>query len=237
MSHDDFAFEPTRGLPAVLPKGETLLWQGAPNWKALAIGAYHVRKVAVYFLILLAWRVLSGVNEGHSAAAIATGCLWLLGLGSVALTLLSVLAYWSARVTVYSITNRRVLLRHGIAVQMTMNVPFDLLDSAGVIPRALGTGDLSMGVRKDQRVGYVVTWPHVRPGYFARPQPSFRALADAPQAGAVLQAAMLAYAASGTIRVNGGVTPPLSSATPPLGAALPGLPGAAAGAGRRTATA
>jgi hypothetical protein len=196
-----------------------------------------VRKVAVYFLILLAWRVLNGVNEGHSATAIATGCLWLLGLGAIALTLLSVLAYWSARVTVYSITNRRVLLRHGVAVQMTMNVPFDLLDSAGVIPRALGTGDLAMAVRKDHRVGYVVTWPHVRPGYFARPQPSFRALADAPQAGALLQAAMLAQAAAGTIRVNGGVATPLSGAAPLTGAGLPGLPGAPGGAGRRTATA
>jgi hypothetical protein len=220
MSHDDFAFEPIRGLPAVLPKGETLLWQGSPDWKALAVGAYHVRKVAVYFLILLAWRVFNGVNAGHTAAAIATGCLWLLGLGCIALALLSLLAYWSARVTVYSITNRRVLLRHGIAVQMTMNVPFDLLDSAGVIPRALGTGDLAMGVKKEHRVGYVVTWPHVRPGYFARPQPSFRALADAPQAGAVLQAALLAQAAPGTIRMSSGAAAP--------------EPGATVGAGRRT---
>ena len=32
MSHDDFAFEPRRGLPAVLPDGERLLWQGSPRW-------------------------------------------------------------------------------------------------------------------------------------------------------------------------------------------------------------
>jgi len=211
MSHDDFAFEPIRGLPARLPKGETLLWQGAPNWKALAIEAYHVRKVAVYFLILLAWRVLSGISAGHSPTAVATGCLWLLGLGGTAIGLLSLLAYWSARVTVYSITSERVLLRHGVAVQMTMSVPFDLLESAGVRARALGTGDLSMAVRPNQRVGYLVTWPHVRPGFFARPQPSFRALPDAPQAGAVLQAAMLAHAAPGTIRIEVGSGPQVAA--------------------------
>jgi hypothetical protein len=206
MSHDDFAFEPIRGLPALLPKGETLLWQGSPNWKALAVEAYHVRKVAVYFLILLAWRVLNGMHAGQSPTDVATGCLWLTGLGSVAIGLLALLAYWSARVTVYSITSHRILLRHGVAVQMTMNVPFDLLESAAVTRRALDTGDLAIAVRPDQRVGYFTTWPHVRPGYFARPQPSFRALPDAPQAGAVLQAAMLAHAAPGTIRVASAVT-------------------------------
>ena len=29
--HDDFDFEPVRGLPQVLPKGERMLWQGAPR--------------------------------------------------------------------------------------------------------------------------------------------------------------------------------------------------------------
>ena len=31
--HDDFDFEPVRGLPQVLPEGERLLWQGAPRWQ------------------------------------------------------------------------------------------------------------------------------------------------------------------------------------------------------------
>ncbi|MEM9764435.1 MAG: PH domain-containing protein, partial [Pseudomonadota bacterium] len=33
MPHDDdFRSEPVRGLPALLPKGERILWQGAPSW-------------------------------------------------------------------------------------------------------------------------------------------------------------------------------------------------------------
>ena len=54
-NHDDFAFEPIRGLPDHLPKGERLLWQGAPDWRLLAIQAFHVRKVAIYFALIAAW--------------------------------------------------------------------------------------------------------------------------------------------------------------------------------------
>jgi hypothetical protein len=52
MSHDDFEFEPIRGLPAMLPAGERLLWQGTPNWRGLAVRSYHVRKIAAYFAFL-----------------------------------------------------------------------------------------------------------------------------------------------------------------------------------------
>ena len=131
MSHDDFDFEPVRGLPAMLPPGEKLLWQGSPGWKSLAVRAYHVRKVAGYFLVLAAWRVGVGVNEGHAASAILVSCLFLLALGSLAVGVLSLLAYLNARSTVYSITSRRVLLRHGVAVPLTMNLPFKLIDNVG----------------------------------------------------------------------------------------------------------
>jgi hypothetical protein len=47
MSHDDFAFEKIRGLPADLPRGEELLWQGSPTWKSLAIHTYYVRVVVL----------------------------------------------------------------------------------------------------------------------------------------------------------------------------------------------
>ena len=47
MSEHDF--EPIRGLPGPLPEGETILWQGAPDWRVLAVQAFHVRAVAIYF--------------------------------------------------------------------------------------------------------------------------------------------------------------------------------------------
>jgi hypothetical protein len=40
------------GLPGALPEGETIQWQGSPDWRSLARHAFHVRKVAVYFALL-----------------------------------------------------------------------------------------------------------------------------------------------------------------------------------------
>jgi hypothetical protein len=225
MSHDDFDFEPVRGLPATLPAGEKLLWQGEPDWKSLAIHAYHVRKVGLYFLLLMAWRVWVGVSEGHAPSAIALSCLILLGLGLAAAGVLSLLAYLAARATVYSITSRRVLLRHGVAVPMTLNLPFAQIDNAALKRLPKGLGDLSLAVPRDQRVGYIITWPHVRPSHLGRPQPSLRSVADADTVAAILSAALAADAG-----------------TRPLGlharddGRVPG-PAAAAGAGPRAAVA
>jgi hypothetical protein len=190
MNHDDFAFEPIRGLPAELPVGEALLWQGSPKWQSLAVRGFHVRKVAVYFVALAFCRIGFGLANGHAASAILTSCAFLLGLGAVAIAVLSLLAYLSGRSTVYSITNRRVLLRHGIAVPMTMNVPFTLVESAGVKTYADGTGEIALKLLPDQRVGYLITWPHLRPGHMTQPQPSFRALSDAKHAADILGAAL-----------------------------------------------
>ena len=65
MSHEHFDFEPVRGLPALLPAGEKLLWQGSPDWRSLAVRAYHVRKIAIYFLLLVLWRIGIGISSGH----------------------------------------------------------------------------------------------------------------------------------------------------------------------------
>jgi hypothetical protein len=62
-------------------------------------------------------------------------------------------------------------------------------------------------------VGYLVTWPHLRPGYFAHPQPSFRALADARRAADVLATALAADARSNAVRVDAGAVP---AARPPM---------------------
>jgi Bacterial PH domain len=191
MNHDDFAFEPIRGLPAELPPGETLLWQGSPRWQSLAVRAFHVRKVAVYFMALVFFRIGFGLLNGHTASAILSSCAILLAMSAVAIAVLSLLAYLSGRSTVYSITSRRVLLRHGIAVPMTMNIPFTLIESAAVTAYSDGTGEIALKLLAEQRVGYLITWPHLRPAHMTQPQPSFRALIDAKQAAEILGSALV----------------------------------------------
>ncbi len=222
MSHDDFEFEPVRGLPALLPPGERLLWQGSPNWKSLAVRAYHVRKVALYFAALVLWRIVVGVNNGHSLAAVVLSCAFLLALGAVAIGVLSLLAYLTGRATVYSITSQRVLLRHGVAVPMTMNVPFKVIESAELKMFSDHSGEIALKVMPDQRVGYLITWPHLRPGFITRPQPSLRALAEARKAAEILATALAADAGVTSIRIAAqDRTPTPNTATlPPRTAAV-----------------
>lgn len=202
MSHDDFEFEPIRGLPALLPSGERLLWQGGPDWKHLAIRAYHVRKVALYFSVLVLWRIGVGINSDHSASAIALSCGFLLILGGVAIAVLSLLAYLTCRATVYSITSRRLLLRHGVAVPMTLNVPFAVIESANLKLFSDRAGDIAISVAETQRVGFLITWPHLRPGFLTRPQPSFRALCDAGHVATILAQALAADARVADVRID-----------------------------------
>jgi hypothetical protein len=201
MSHDDFEFEPIPGLPAMLPAGEDLLWQGSPDWKALAIRAYHVRKVGLYFLVLIAWRVGIGISNGHDVVSIAQSCALLVALGATAMGVLTLLAYWTSRAAVYSITSRRLLLRHGIAVPLTLNVPFTAVEGAALKLYPDGTGDIALTVARDQRVGYLITWPHLRPGHITRPCPGFRALADAARAAEILSVALAAHAGTDPVRI------------------------------------
>lgn len=202
MSHDDFDFEPVRGLPAVLPEGEHLLWQGTPRWQSLAVRAYHVRKVAAYFALLLVWRVATGLYHGHSTADMGISCLLLLTFGGIAIGVLSFLAYLNSRSAVYSITSRRVILRHGVAVPLTMTIPFRLVDSADLKTYGDGTGDIALGLPATERVGYLITWPHVRAGKITHVQPSFRSLPDSQKAAQVLSEALAADAGTQAVRLE-----------------------------------
>lgn len=188
----DFDFEPIPGLPAPLPAGERLLWQGAPRWQTLARRAFHVRKVAVYFLALVLVRLGHFLGEGASLTAALKSCVALALLGVAGVALLTLLAYFSARATVYSITSRRVLIRHGIAVPMTLNIPFAVIETAGVRTYGRHGGQIALELTGRDRIGYLLNWPHVRPGRYTRPEPMLRALPDVEAAAAVLSEALAA---------------------------------------------
>ena len=52
MHHDDFNFEPVRGLPEALPEDEHILWQGRPDGLRLAKEAWGLNWVLAYFAAL-----------------------------------------------------------------------------------------------------------------------------------------------------------------------------------------
>lgn len=175
-----------RGLPDALPEGERLLWQGAPTWRALCVRAFHVRLVAAYFGLLVAWRGLTGLADGASFETIVAGCASLALLAAGAIAILSLLAWLVARTTVYSITSRRVVLRCGIALSVDLNIPFRTVRAADINLSRDGSGDIALALPKGTRIAYLTLWPHARPWHFRAPQPMLRGIADAARVAELL---------------------------------------------------
>jgi hypothetical protein len=202
VSSDDFAFEPVKGLPGLLPKGERILWRGRPDWRGLARGAYFGDWVAIYFAALVAWRVGDGIAAGAPAHELAIHAAWLALVGLVALAVIAAAAWASARATVYTITNRRVALRIGAALTVNVNVPFKQVAAAALRPTTGGRGDIALTIGGKDRFALLLLWPHCRPWRFARPEPMLRALPDARKAATVLAEALRTYQAEHGVNVT-----------------------------------
>lgn len=178
MHHDDFKFEPVRGLPEALPEGEHILWQGSPNPLQLAKDALGLKWVIGYFTLLAFWRVMVSSADAPFGTALGHGVPFLIG-GVIACLILIGIAYVQARSTVYTLTNKRVALRIGAALTMTLNLPYVCIGNANASVRKSGNGTIAFELTGHTRLSYLMTWPHVRPWYMAKTQPAFRAIPDA----------------------------------------------------------
>lgn len=202
---DDHDFEPAYGLPERLPASERLLWQGSPDWKMIARDALHLRGLSLYFAVLLLWRGANAMSGGSLREALIA-VAWLAPLALLALATLSVLAWLTARTSVYTLTDRRVVMRVGIVLTVTFNLPYRMIDAASLHADAEGRGDIAISLAGDGRIAYAHLWPHVRPWQIRRTQPMLRGLPAAREVATILGAA-LADAA-------GMARPPLPQAAP-----------------------
>lgn len=178
MPHDDFAVEPIAGLPELPPEGEVILWQGKPDWWALCKESLSLKWVLAYFVFLAAWRFVSVVDLMPLPQAIGASVPFLI-LGAIVLALLTLTGWVQAICTVYTVTNRRVALRIGAALTVTLNVPYTQVNNIGFDRRKSGTGTLAFDLKGDTRLSYLVCWPHVRPWKMRNPQPALRCIPDA----------------------------------------------------------
>jgi hypothetical protein len=204
MEHDA---EPIRGLPGRLPPGEHIIWQGAPSWSVFARSVYRVRVVAGYFVLLAAAGLLSGS---------VTGALVTLGVGLLGIGLLALLAWGSARTTVYTLTNRRMVLRVGVAIPKCFNLPLALIAGADLRRHAGGHGDIALTMIGEPTLGYFLLWPHARPWKMRAPQPMLRAIPDAEMVAARLTRACATIVAIDRAAPVIAASPP---AAQPVGAA------------------
>jgi len=162
------------GLPDHLPEGEQLLWQGRPDWKRLAINAFHVRKVAAYFGVIIAgqgaWKMANGATLLEAFQVVPK----IAGLGFVACAILVAIAYASARTTNYALTSRRVLMRVGIALPVIINLPLRQIDGVSFAVTGKGCGTVCFKTGGSTRLAYMLLWPHAMPWQFMKPKPAFR---------------------------------------------------------------
>lgn len=178
MSHDDFNFEPVRGLPEKLPAGEHILWQGAPDPHRLAREAWGLRWVMGYFALLAVWRFGVSMADYPLSLALLHALPFVLS-GLLAGAILYAIAYVQARATVYTLTNKRVAMRIGAALTMTLNLPYTWIGTARLDEKPSGHGTLAFELIGETRISYLMTWPHVRPWRIARTQPALRCIKDA----------------------------------------------------------
>jgi len=182
-------FEPQRGLPEALPASEQLLWQGSPEWRAMAIEVFHVRKLAIYFALLLLLRAGFIVGDGGGTSEVFSAWVWLLPMCVLAVAAMLWLARQTARSTVYSITSKRVVMRIGIVLNVTYNLPFKRITAAGVLRRKDGHGDIPLTLQRGERIAILQLWPHARPWRLSQPEPMLRCLADVAGPASVLSKA------------------------------------------------
>lgn len=183
--HDDFAFEPVPGIPAPLPAGEDMLWQGSPATLALAREAFGLNWIVPYMLLVVLWRAGTGYAEGGIGLAVAMGLPYM-GLAIAGVAVIVLLAYAQAKSAIYTITTSRVLLRVGAALTVTFNIPFSQIATAKLAVKPSGIGTIALVIAGDTRLAYAALWPHARPWRLAKAQPALRCIPDAARVARLL---------------------------------------------------
>jgi hypothetical protein len=193
VSHDDFHTEPVPGLPAHLPEGEELLWQGAPDRKVFARTVLHERKILAYFFLVGIWKFATALYDGGTVIQGLISASFIL----LAAALVQAIIWWYSRAihrsTIYSLTNKRLVMRFGIALPVTFNYPFAQVTGANVKAFDDDQGDITLELAEHTKVSWAILWPHTRPWHLTKPQPSLRALENLSKVSGMLSDQLHAF--------------------------------------------
>ncbi|SFL30486.1 photosynthetic complex putative assembly protein PuhB [Methylorubrum salsuginis] len=192
MSESEFLPEGTlRGMPGPLPAGERILWRGAPTWRGVLVQVFHLRPVVAWFAGTATLFGIAAAAQGGMVSALSVVAPTLLiGVGGIAL--LTVLAWLVHRTTVYTVTDRRVVMHVGIALPITLNLPHAQIEGAGLHLFGDGSGDIPLQLPAGERIAYLHLWPHARPWRVSRPEPMLRSVPDARAVAETLAGALAA---------------------------------------------
>jgi len=186
--------EPVPGLPERLPEGEAVLWRGSPKPLAFAARVFRFRWLAVWFGLAAAWRAAAMSASGASNAEIAVMAATALGAALAAFALLILVGGAMARASLFTLTNRRLVMRYGAAIRKYVNLPFASIEAVALKPHADGTGDIAFKLKGGAGAGFLHLWPHARPFRISNPEPTLRSMPEAELLAGRIAAAMKADA-------------------------------------------
>lgn len=106
--------------------------------------------------------------------------------------MLCLLAWLSARTTLYVVTTRRIVMKLGIALPVFFNLPFSQIASASLRVYSDGSGDIPVTLGEGQRIAYLHLWPHARPFHLTHPEPTLRSVPNAQAIAETLRHALIA---------------------------------------------
>jgi len=123
--------------------------------------------------VACAWPAL---EAGAGAMAVLQAIKWIAPLTLIGLAAVWLLAYTTARTTAYTLTNKRVVMRLGIVLTVSFNLPLKQIASADVRMLDDGFGDITLSLKGSDRIAWVHLWPSVRPWKITKPEPTLRAI-------------------------------------------------------------
>ncbi len=176
-------------LAESLPADEMLIWQGRPEARAIATRAMYLWYVVAYLLGLALLRtgylVISDAPLSEWSALLA----WQLLASLFIVGIILVLAAVYGKSTIYTLTNRRLILRTGAAVPIHVNFPLEQVASADLKVFSDGTGDIALKLDSSDKLYWLLLWPNIR-SWWVRPlQPLLRGLRDFEMAANALASA------------------------------------------------
>ena len=182
-------FEAQLGLPEALPADEHILWQGSPDWISLGVEAFHLRTLAIYFTLMFLLQ-LSYIS-GQPGELDIKPLLITASLIAMTMAALGTWAWMSAKTSMYTITNKRVVMRIGVVFSITFNLPLKQIVSAHELHRKSKNSDISLTLRGEDRIAWLHLWPHSRPWVLNQPEPTLRCIKNGMKCAEILKSAWL----------------------------------------------
>ena len=168
-----------------IPEGEIVCWVGRPYWISLGFNVFGIKYLLLYFIIS-AFYAISQIELVFSFRAFIGEYISFIISGIIASVILFLLAYFAAQHTCYVITEKRLVIRTGIALVFLLNVPLKNVISIDKQSLFRGYGNLSFKPQSKKRIPYSSCWPSVRGSSFLKPIPTFRSIANIEEIGRIV---------------------------------------------------